>query len=279
VRRTVRYRLVVSVGAAVILALAGCGADASSSADGRAAPTGAIPTTSTSNGTTSEETKAALARVRAELSRQTTSRFTFSTVGKVDSLQGSGEVRRGTDPAARMTLSPEGDTSTFVTFVLIDRTAYVTRSDVEATVKPWATIDGSGSPELSRALSGQISGFLASTDFGQNLDLASVSTITVVGKKEVEGVPTTEYAVSTDVAKAIAATDGVVQQAMKALEASGVDAIEATWWIGDNDLPVRYTQQTNTGTIKVTYVDWGADLAIEAPPADQIGDLSALFDE
>jgi hypothetical protein len=48
----------------------------------------------------------------------------------------------------------------------------------------------------------------------------------------------------------------------------------STYWVGEDDLLGRVERLSPDGTTgTATYRDWGADVSIEAPPADEVGDL------
>ena len=55
-------------------------------------------------------------------------------------------------------------------------------------------------------------------------------------------------------------------------EVEGSDAT-TTYWIGDDDLPCRMATRDGDAEQVVTYHDWGEDVAIAPPPADQVGEL------
>jgi hypothetical protein len=254
----------------ILLTLVGCAGDASP---------GAAPTTASTEPTrATDSAESTLATLRSAFEKQTTSVLTFEAVGQAQSLYGKAELLRGPDVATRITLSSEKDSALYLTFVLSDGAPYVTRSDIGPGLdKPWARLEVADRSDLSRAMLERVLSILETTDFAGALDLGSASTITDEGPVSIGGVAATRYRVVTDVSEAIAATDGITQRGLKMLDARGVETIRSTWWIDESDLPVRFEQRTNTGTVTVRFESWGRDLDIAPPPPDEVGDLQTLF--
>lgn len=264
VRRRVAHGWAVGGVVAMSLTLVGCGGDASTSASA----TTASP----------ESAESTLGTLRSTFEDQETSVLTFETTGQQQSITGQAEIHRGPGPESRITFGPKGDPALSLTFVLSEGGTYVTRSDVGPTLEtPWARVDLEDGSDLSKALVEQVLSVLETTDFAGELELGSASTITDEGSAPIDGVSTTRYGVVTDVSEAIAATDGFTRRGLKVLDAAGVDTLQATWWIAEDGLPVKFERQTNTGSVTVTFESWGRELDISPPPADEIGDLESLF--
>jgi hypothetical protein len=115
--------------------------------------------------------------------------------------------------------------------------------------------------------------------------LRAVGDVDEVGSETVDGVDVTHYRASIDLAKA-AKQKGVPQTAVDRLRQSGApEKLPVEVWIGDDDgLPRKMTLDYDAKTqgspvstkMTMTFSDWGSDVAVEAPPADEVFDATAL---
>lgn len=123
--------------------------------------------------------------------------------------------------------------------------------------KPWVKIDPSGDDPLSQMMS-SITG---------NMDLSDPRSMT----KAFAG--TTANVVSSD------ASGTVYTFTVKAADlvgpelaqAAGGGEIEVTYTLDGDDRPVKTESKIAGQTSTVTYSDWGTDVSVQAPSADQIG--------
>jgi len=112
-----------------------------------------------------------------------------------------------------------------------------------------------------------------------------------LGREQVRGVETTHFRLNVDIDAMTAAADDAAKAQLDGLGASpGGGVMPVDFWIGDDGLvrrfsfttngPIGDTAGTNPGLESMTVVwelyDYGADVAIVAPPADQVSDGSAL---
>jgi hypothetical protein len=120
----------------------------------------------------------------------------------------------------------------------------------------------------------------------QMLDMLRASgSVEKVGEETVNGESTTHYTASIDLAKA-AEQLGSAGQAMvdDLIAKSGVKQVPVDVWIGDDGLVRRMTMdlsmaqsgQTAAAHVTIDISDYGTPVNVEAPPADQTTDLSAL---
>jgi hypothetical protein len=117
----------------------------------------------------------------------------------------------------------------------------------------------------------------------QTLDLLRASgDVTTVGPDTVDGVATTEYEGSIDLAKA-AKLRGLPQDLVQKLEdATGASEIPVEVWIGADGLvrQMRETIDTTTGgqplttTMTMDMSDFGTDVSVSAPPSDEVLDIT-----
>lgn len=153
--------------------------------------------------------------------------------------------------------------------------------------KPWVKLD------LEKL--GQQAGFdlnqlmqVGQTDPSQGLQfLRGVSDVQSVGEEDVRGVPTTHYTGTVDL-RALAETDPALKDAVDELiQRSGITEVPIEVWI-DHDNFVRRMKQTLEGatagsgvkmdlTTTTELYDFGTDVNVEEPPANQVVDLQDVL--
>lgn len=133
----------------------------------------------------------------------------------------------------------------------------------------WLTMDpGSDDPftqEMTESLGDVSSPADLLGDLTENPDLL---TVTRVGSAEVDGVAATEYHV---VVNDVAAYTGDAE--------ATVGEIAYSMWVGDDNL-IRRTV-TDTGGVKTetNFLNYGVDVNVEAPPADEVVDMSEMMNQ
>lgn len=177
--------------------------------------------------------------------------------------------------------------------VMLDQMLYIKMpAGMNPTGKPWVSLD-------LDALSKQAGFDIAQLQQLKSADPTSTlayfkgvsDDVKEVGEEDVRGEKTTKYTATFDIAKAIENVEDA--DGKKALQDAtsklGVNEIPATIWI-DGDGRMRKMVQTfdlskiedaqgATGEMTMTFelYDFGTDLDVKAPPADQVGDGAALF--
>jgi hypothetical protein len=119
----------------------------------------------------------------------------------------------------------------------------------------------------------------------QMLDLLRASgDVQEVGTDTVDGVSTTEYKGSIDLTQA-AKLEGLSRQAQQLIDDGAPSSIPVEAWIGDDGL-VRKLELTEDTTndgrpvsadITIAISDYGTDVSVTAPPAEQVFDVSSLL--
>lgn len=155
--------------------------------------------------------------------------------------------------------------------------------------KPWVRIDLAAVGEqagvdVSRLLQA------SQTDPRQTLRYlrGASDDVTEVGEEVVRGTDTMHYRATLDLRKAAAEYDGEVREAMEsAIDALGTDTMPVDVWIDDEGRArkVELTQdmtevsggQVGTAVTTIELFDFGVDVDVEPPPADQVADLGALL--
>jgi hypothetical protein len=118
--------------------------------------------------------------------------------------------------------------------------------------------------------------------------LRATGEVEEVGTEEVDGVETTHYRATVDVDKAVAQapeeTRDQVQAQIDQLKAAGISELPIDVWIGSDGLPRRLAyditvdvsgQEAHT-VLEMNLTDYGVDVQIEPPPADQVTDYADL---
>jgi hypothetical protein len=115
--------------------------------------------------------------------------------------------------------------------------------------------------------------------------LRGVGDVEKVGSETLDGTDVTHYRATIDLAKA-AEQKGVPQTAIDRLRQSGApEKLPVDVWIGDDDgLPRKMTMDYDAKTLSspvstkmtMTFSNWGSDVTVAAPPADEVFDATAL---
>jgi hypothetical protein len=118
--------------------------------------------------------------------------------------------------------------------------------------------------------------------------LKKVADVTEVGSETIDGVETTRYSAVVDVEEALEQA-GAPPEALAAVSSSGLSTtVPVDVWVGEDDGYVRrmtitydanVSGQAFSGKVTMTLTDWGTDVSVEAPPADEVFDASALLSQ
>jgi hypothetical protein len=150
--------------------------------------------------------------------------------------------------------------------------------------KSWLEIrtDGKGDKNpLTTALAPLMNqlkqGFDPNTNFGI---LEATSTVKASGTETIDGVQTTKYTTTIDLAKAAAVAKGPLAAQYRTLVSSGVKSMDYSIWVDGDNLPVKFVTvvPTTKGNVTATgtYRDWGKPITVKAPPRSQIAAMPAI---
>ena len=124
-------------------------------------------------------------------------------------------------------------------------------------------------------------------DPSQGLDfLRGVSDVQAVGDEDVRGVPTTHYTGVVDLQSLGEKSPELKAQIDQLIERSGISRVPVEVWIDDDGFVRRMKQsfegngtlQTKmTMTMTMELYDFGTDVSVEEPPADDVVDFSELM--
>jgi hypothetical protein len=235
-------------------------------------------------GNAQELVRAATAQTSQAKSAKMT--VTESIAGQQLTGQGSGRFD-GPDTAMDMTMNVGGETEEVR---LVNETMYLrlpaAASGMVAGGKPWARIT-SDSPMGKMVTSNLNTGQNDPTQYLQQVQAAG--TITRSEQTMLDGQQVSHYWISLDFAKVATKLQsvGIPADQLQKLT-SQVQTIPLELWLNRDDLPVQVSEdmsailkasgapasaQNFTATIK--YSDWGTPVDVQAPPADQVGDLKS----
>jgi HSP20 family molecular chaperone IbpA len=160
-----------------------------------------------------------------------------------------------------------------IEMVVIDESAYLRLPPDAGLPTPWLKIQSDGSDPISAQMAPLIDQMTSNADFEQYAEkFGSAASIDQLGTDVIDGVDVTEYVVTVDVSKMPADELGGV-----APEDLPVDEVTYSLWIDGDDLVRRVTSDlAGYGTTDLTIFAYGESVEIEAPPADQVTDASAL---
>jgi len=289
-----RKTSLVAAGAALVLTLTACSNSATGTAEPAAA--GGQPQAQ-SKGLASPFTDAVQL---ASASKQNTvksksAKFTMEGSAAGQTLTASGAMAMDeTDTKFSMTSTAAGQTTEMR---LVDKVMYIKLPAEEqkqlGTDKGWAKISSDGTDPLSQTLGGMLSQSAEQSDPSKMLDqISKTGRIISSDQTELNGEKVNHYKVELDVAKAIDQFTGQVPAAARAkltdmLKGKDIK-LPAELWLNEDNLPVQVTMDQGpmmqalgapAGDAKFTmkYSDWGTQVDVVAPPADQVVDLAELI--
>lgn len=273
--RLAALALTVPLGLASLTACGG-GDDGEATGEGSGSAASQAPTTDAAGGGTGDEAgQDAGQEVDAQeltdlvvgaFERATTARLEMQLTAGGQDIEASGEADYTTDPISmRLDLSgagPAGD----MTVVLVEDTMYI-RLPARGEDFVRLDLDDPGNP-----LGGSFSTQLDPRAQARVIERGLVSA-TYVGQEEVRGESLDHYSALVDSAAMLEGTDVDAG-------AAGVlpDQVTYDLWFDAEGL---YRQMSvdlgaSAGEVLIRFDDWGTDVDIEAPPADQVDDLSSL---
>jgi hypothetical protein len=114
--------------------------------------------------------------------------------------------------------------------------------------------------------------------------LRATGQVTEVGPETVNGVATTDYKGTVDLAKALELHGIAADAAQKLIDTSGMSEVPVEVWVGDGGLVRRLQVTTYTRTDEQTFAsvltidisDFGTVVSVSAPPSDQVYDATAV---
>lgn len=156
---------------------------------------------------------------------------------------------------------------------------------------PWVVVDlddPAGTPGLEEL--GQFS-----TDPSQSFTFLEgiEGEVELIGEEEVNGAPATHYRFTVDLEQAAeAASDEARAYVQQQIEVLGVTELPTDLWLDEANRIVRQFYVLDLGTVDapgtaidgevattIEYFDFGGDIEVSAPPADQVTDFAELLEQ
>jgi hypothetical protein len=292
-----RKTTLVAAGAALVLTLSACSGN-STTGTAQPAAAGGQSQDGGSRGLASPFTDAIqlASASKKGTERSKSAKFTMEGTAAGQTISMNGAVSTGSDGTKlSMTSTAAGQTTEMR---LVDKVMYIKLPAGErkqlGTDKAWAKISPDGTDPLSQALGGALSQSADQSDPGKMLEgISKAGRIVSSDQTELNGEQVNHYKVEIDLAKAIDQFAGQVPAAARdkfTKMVKGKDVkIPAELWVNKDNLPVQVTMDQGpmmkalgapgSGEAKFTakYTDWGTQVDVAAPPADQVVDLGELM--
>ncbi|MDP9443389.1 MAG: LppX_LprAFG lipoprotein [Actinomycetota bacterium] len=175
-----------------------------------------------------------------------------------------GDMRLSTrNPALDMTMSGAGF-GEGGRFIVVDKRFYLKFPGLAPRNK-FVVIDPRDSSDPMAQSFGQM---LRAIDPSRSLAaLKAITSLERVGEETVDGVETTEYAVTVDTRKALRA------QGVPVPPGQLPDEIDYRLWVDDDDLVRRFSFDLQGVSMQMTFSDWGEPVNITAPPRRLVTEL------
>jgi hypothetical protein len=275
------------VAAAALLLVGGLAACGSSDGDNVAAKTKATSSTSTSAPAVDKSPtgQALFASMTTAMAKAKTAKVSFSSKVADQQIGGQGAFRfSGETFAADLSVVLPGMGK--ARLILLPTALYLklpTTAGLPAG-KPWLEIrtDGKGEKNplattLSPLMDQLKQGFDPKTNFGI---LQATTTVKAAGTEVIDGVKTTKYTSTIDLAKAAGIAKGPLADQYRTLVSSGVKSMDYSIWVDGDNLPRKFSTvvPTTKGSVTATgtYRDWGKPITVKAPPRRQIATMPRL---
>ncbi|MEV6874826.1 hypothetical protein [Amycolatopsis sp. NPDC051128] len=292
-----RKTTLVAAGAALVLTLTACSGNATTGTAEPAAANGQ----SQSNGGSGLASPFTDAIQLASASKQGTeqsksAKFTMEGSVAGQTLSATGAMAfDGANTKFSMTSTAAGQTTEMR---MVDKVMYIKlpadQQKQMRTDKAWAKISTDGTDPISQALGGALSQSAEQSDPSKMLDqISKAGRIISSDQTELNGEQVNHYKVELDVAKAVdqfagqapAAARDKITEMLKGKDIK----LPAELWLNKGNLPVQVTMDQGpmmqalgapgAGDSKFTmkYSDWGTQVDVAAPPAEQVVDLGELM--
>lgn len=254
----------VGVGVALLVALGACSVQTT----GAPAPDNSANQQSASTSTDAVQL-VAMAKTSTSKSRTVKIDATVDTSGTHVTMTGQGSF--GGD-ASKMAMQL-GTAGGSMELRLVDQVAYVKppagAAQLLHTDKPWIKLGGSDDA-LSKVISGGLDQLAQENDPTTFLNqIAQGGKVAKTEKTTLDGQAVTHYTVDVDTAK--------VRADLPPQLAGGVSPMTVDLWLNNENLPLQVTAVSGDKyTAKIHYTDWGGQVDVQAPPADQVADISTL---
>lgn len=199
------------------------------------------------------------------------------------SIKATGTYQLKPSLAMDMTMNtPEGA----MRMVLVDNTLYLQMPEQERAQmggKQWVKISADGDDPMSKMLGSALTSVSDSVDVTKQVQqIKDAGTITKSQQETVDGQQTVHYWIDVDVQKlASLQQEELTKTALEALAKQGTKTLKYELWVRGDGLPAKIATQAPVGTgqpvtVTVGFSDWGKPVTVQAPPADQVGEMPKM---
>lgn len=210
-------------------------------------------------------------------------KITLDATMQGQAIKATGAYQLKPSVAMDMTMNtPQGD----MRMVLIDNTLYMQLPEQERAQmggKAWVKISADGDDPISKMLGSMLKTVSDNVDVTKQIDqIKNAGTITKSAQETVDGQQVVHYWIDVDVQKLAASqTEELTKTALESLAKQGTKTLKYELWVRGDGLPAKFTTQMPVGTgqpvsVTVGFTDWGKPVSVQAPPADQVGEMPKM---
>ncbi|OZM73704.1 hypothetical protein CFN78_09330 [Amycolatopsis antarctica] len=280
-----RKTAIAAGGFALVLALSACGGG--DNGTDQASP--AIGGGSALFGNAQELVQAA--ESKTQNSKSSKFSMDMSMAGMTIAAKGEGRYD-GENSAMSMTMDMMGQQ---IEMRFVDRAMYMKMPQgMGGTAdKPWIKISADGTDPMSQQMGGQFDQLTEQSDPTKMLEyIKQAGTITNSETTQLDGQETTHYSIDLDFDKMIDLAPGGLEKEQAEQMRGKIGVIPMELWLNSEQLPVQITMDMGAitkaameaagapaggapteGKMTMKYSDWGAEVDVAAPPADQVGEM------
>jgi len=267
-----RARRAIAAGVVVPLLAVGaaaCGSDDNATSGGKATPADSATTSPSESASDSPSSQPAGEEVdAAQFADDLATAYDNLTTAKVSlSFDGPAKIvssgvvdYRGEDPALKMSVEGAYGAGTTSEVILVDKAMYLQVAGKNA---KYLKIDLS---DPNNPLADSM-GDMAAIDPRATIEAftKNVKTVHKIGSEDVDGTPTTHYVLVAD-------TQALGDQLGK--KADLPESLSYDMWLDQEGRPRRIESDLGgKGSMRTDMTDYGSDVSIEAPPADQVQEM------
>jgi len=210
-------------------------------------------------------------------------KITLDATMQGQAIKATGAYQLKPAVAMDMTMNtPEGD----MHMVLVDNALYIQLPQQERGQmggKPWVKISADGDDPMSKMLGSMLTTVSDNVDVTKQIDqIKNAGTITKSAQENLDGQQVVHYWIDVDVQKLAALQkEELTKTALESLAKQGTKTLKYELWVRGDGLPAKFTTQMPVGagqpvSVTVGFTDWGKPVSVQAPPADQVGEMPKM---
>jgi hypothetical protein len=216
-------------------------------------------------------------------STSNSAKITLDATMQGQAIKATGAYQLKPSVAMDMTMTtPEGD----MRMVLIDNVLYIQLPEQargQMGGKPWVKISADGDDPMSKMLGSMLTTVSDNVDVTKQIQqIKDAGTITKSAQENLDGQQVVHYWIDVDVQKLAALQkDDLTKTALESLAKQGTKTLKYELWVRGDGLPAKFSTQMPVGSgqpvaVTVGFTDWGKPVTVQAPPADQVGEMPKM---